>query len=309
MSKRIQAVLATSLFAACNVAPVDPVAAPPGAWDGAARVDATRGGYDALDAGSAREDAPVEGGAPGVDGAAASTDGAPGPVDGGAVSSRLVVVPAGAFMQGCNQRIDVDCRLDELPYRSVTLAAFSIDRAEATQAEWARCVSAGACTTPWAWYDPRKTPHQPVRSVSWHQAVAYCAWQGRRLPTEAEWEKAARGGDGRKFPWGSTAPGCGQANFDVCGGAVVDSGVLLSGASPSGALDMSGNVSEWVGDYYDRNYYSVAPAVDPRGPAMGSARVARGGGYSSSSGQLRASARMMGDPAAAYDAIGLRCAN
>jgi formylglycine-generating enzyme required for sulfatase activity len=228
-------------------------------------------------------------------------DGTP-PVDGG---SQAVVVPAGTFGMGCAD--SQGCLPDELPYHQLMISAFEIERTEVTQAAYQQCIAAGACTAPQANFDPAMTAHQPVRDVSWLQAQAYCAWRGMRLPTEAEWEKAARGDDARNFPWGSGSPDCACANFAGCGGAPLDVGVRECGAGPYGTLDSAGNLSEWVADWYAANYYSASPVIDPQGPTDGSMRVARGGSYLSESGALRVTRRVVGEPNTAYDAYGFRC--
>ena len=216
-----------------------------------------------------------------------------------------VIVPAGVFAMGCPD--SQGCNPDELPFHQVVVSAFEIERTEVTQAAYQRCIAAGTCTAPQANFDPTATPSQPVRDVSWVQAQAYCAWLGMRLPTEAEWEKAARGEDMRNFPCGDGSPDCSCANFANCGGAPLDVGARTCGAGPYGALDLAGNVSEWVADWYAANYYAEGPPADPQGPAEGSMRVVRGGSYLSESSALRVSRRIVGDPNTAYDGFGFRC--
>ena len=133
---------------------------------------------------------------------------------GDAVESATLPVPGGAFTMGCNAAVDQNCEGDENPMRSVTLTAFEIDQTEVTQGRYAACVAAGKCAPPsCAWNCDESA--SPAVCVTWDQAKAYCAWAGRRLPTEAEWELAARGTDGRKYPWGNDEPDCGRANMAV----------------------------------------------------------------------------------------------
>lgn len=189
----------------------------------------------------------------------------------------MVAVGGGAFMMGCNEALDIECADDEYPYHEVTLSSFAIDQTEVTADAFDECVDAGACdppTTETAFEAIDCFPTSgdlPVVCVDWHQARDYCEWRDSRLPTEAEWEKAARGGDGRVFPWGNEAPTCTYAHFYSC---VADEGPIAvgskpAGASPYGALDMVGNVFEWVGDWYAPAYYVSSPDVDPPGPAAG----------------------------------------
>ncbi|MBN2494229.1 MAG: formylglycine-generating enzyme family protein [Deltaproteobacteria bacterium] len=243
----------------------------------------------------------------------------------------MLRIPAGEFWMGCNDRIDSSCEADEKPGRKVYLDAYLIDRTEVTVEQYQRCVAAGACTGPhWddgtcyvftgkAWEQGRlpegfRGRTQPVVCVDWGQASAYCGWSGNRLPTEAEWEKAARGNDGRKYPWGNQDAscayavmnegglGCGrQSTWPVCS--------KERGKSPYGLCDMAGNVWEWVADWYKADYYSGAPSRNPEGAAGGPFRVLRGGGWSSvDAGDLRASLRDGGSPGDRICSLGFRCA-
>jgi formylglycine-generating enzyme required for sulfatase activity len=222
-------------------------------------------------------------------------------IGGDASTADMVQVPAGSFMRGCNTGVDSECESDESPYRAITLSAFWIDRTEVTFAAWTACVGSGTCG---AAADPGG-PDRPV-SVSHAQAQVYCAFAGKRLPTEAEWEKAARGTDGRKYPWGSSDLDCTHANIGGCGGVVVAVGTYPAGASPYGALDMLGNVWEWVADSYDATYYTTSPDTDPPGPATNQYSVRRGGGIVSDSIAARVSNRGWNIPGAGDH--GVRCA-
>ena len=206
-------------------------------------------------------------------------------------------------MMGCADA--ASCRVDSYPAHAVALSAFAIQQFEVSQAEYGGCLAAGACTEPAANFDPQS--ELPVRDVTWTQAAAYCGWIGMRLPTEAEWERAARGDDRREYPWGAEAPTCALANFQGCGGIAAGGGTP-AGASPFGVEDMGGNVSEWVSDLYAADYYGHSPASDPSGPAGGSMRVARGGNFAAQSYAVLASNRISANPAIPYDSIGIRCA-
>jgi formylglycine-generating enzyme required for sulfatase activity len=228
-------------------------------------------------------------------------------VTAGALPSVYVI--RGHFFMGCAAAHDPDCRPDESPGRIVTLSrSFEIDRTEVTQRQWLDCMKAGACSEPAAHFYPHATPNDPVRNVNWFQAADYCAWQGKQLPTEAQWEKAARGIDGRIFPWGDHQPDCAWAVSAVCGsGPHSEIDTASEGASPCGAADMAGNVFEWVSDYYASDAYATGAAFDPRGPATGSERVVRGGSYASSPTDLRVSSRQAAEPKQDYDTVGVRC--
>ena len=239
------------------------------------------------------------------------------PVDG----MTLVCVPAGEFIQG-SAADDPLTEPDEQPQHSVYLDSFWIDRSEVTNAMFARCVAAGAChprdISPYLWGValPSGTPYYgedrfrdyPVIVLNSAEAQTYCQWAGRRLPSEAEWEKAARGSDGRAYPWGEGLT-CDQANYLMCVNqpALVDA--YPQSASPYGALNMAGNLWEWTADWYDPAYYAQAPSQNPPGPTAGEYRTLRGGGWRSLSYQLRVSNRASGKPEHSTDGeIGFRCA-
>jgi formylglycine-generating enzyme required for sulfatase activity len=219
----------------------------------------------------------------------------------------MVEVPAGEFGMGCNDAVDKNCSDDEKPLHTVSLSTFAIGRTEVTQAEFTACVLDGACQPPTCDWNCDNASF-PAGCVTWGQANAYCSWAGQRLPTEAEWEKAARGEQGNKYPWGNTEPDCKLANMAGCSDAAVAVGSLTAGASPYGALDMAGNMVELVSDRYGEDYYAASPATDPQGPGSGSRYVGRGGGFKSEAQFLRASKRDWYDATDAGLSLGFRCA-
>ncbi len=232
------------------------------------------------------------------------------PVPPAAEASKTVPVAASTFGMGCNAQVDQECRKDELPPHSVALAAFEIDVTEVTQAQYYDCVHSGVCAPPSCDWDPcvgGKRRQYPVVCVNHADAVAYCTWKGMRLPTEAEWEKAARGEDRRKYPWGNDGVDCAHANILGCTKGTMPPGTLAAGASPYGALDMAGNVVEWVLDFYDAAYYATSPASEPKGPAKASRYVGRGGGWRSEPVWHRTSQRDDYEPGYLKDTLGFRC--
>jgi len=249
------------------------------------------------------------------------------------IAMEMVSVPAGTFMMGCNSAVDAECEPDEFLYHAVNVPAFKIDRYEVSGGLYTKCVEAGGCTAPSSdeWHcnwGKRGKARQPANCLDWNQAKGYCEWTGKRLCSESEWEKAARGTDGRKYPWGSVEPTCEQAVVDsvkpadnakdhgICkkpGGGWINAasavGSRPADLSPYGVRDMAGNVQEWVQDRYHPTYLS-AP-VD--GGAMeeqslhGSVRVVRGGGYDVSSSDVRASNRERALPSEGRAGLGFRC--
>jgi formylglycine-generating enzyme required for sulfatase activity len=191
----------------------------------------------------------------------------------------MVYVPAGEFIMGSadSDSLALD---DEKPQHTVYLDAFWIDKTEVTNAQYRKCVEAGKCKASRCADNARLNGDaQPVVCVSWDDAATYAQWVGGRLPTEAEWEKAARGTDRRIFPWGD-APDPNRANYYDTGiGTTSAVGSYPAGASPYGALDMTGNVCEWVADWYDSGYYARSPERNPTGPDSGKYRVLRGGSW------------------------------
>lgn len=223
----------------------------------------------------------------------------------------MVHVPAGKFRMGSDDFDD-----DEKPAHTVFLDAFYIDRTEVTNAMYSRCVLAGSCQPPESadssthvdYYNNLYYASYPVINVNWEQANTYCLWAGRRLPTEAEWEKAARGLDGRTYPWGNENPSASLLNFRENVGDTTEVGNYPAGVSPNGALDMSGNVWEWVADWYDASYYAHSPQANPLGPASGTYRIIRGGSWVHVEEYMTTFYRYETDPSNRFSDVGFRCA-
>jgi formylglycine-generating enzyme required for sulfatase activity len=209
----------------------------------------------------------------------------------------MVSIPAGEFTMGSQ-----DGDSDERPAHQVYVDAFSIDVYEVTVGQYAEFLRSGEGRAPLDWKTMNQSAHQkrPVANVDWADAAAYCKWAGKRLPTEAEWEKAARGTDGRLFPWGNDPPTPFHANYGKAGShdyeTLAPVGTLEAGKSPYGTYDMAGNVWEWVSDWYDSDYYKSSPSQNPAGPSMGGFKVIRGGSWTSSLRNLRSADRYWDPP-------------
>jgi serine/threonine-protein kinase len=193
------------------------------------------------------------------------------------------------------------------PVHTVYLDAFWIDQTDVTNAMYAKCVSAGICKPSEGFATDLMEDKKP-ELVDWSQANTYCKWAGRSLPTEAQWEKAARGTDGRTYPWGNQAPNKSLLNYNHEMETTTDVGSYPSGASPYGALDMAGNVFQWVADWYDANYYGKSPKNNPTGPTSGTERVMRGGSWGSNGDDTRSARRSSTDPEGSSMSSGFRCA-
>lgn len=218
----------------------------------------------------------------------------------------MIYVPAGIFTMGSETGDK-----DEIPVHAVYLNAFWIDQTEVTNALYSACVKADECTAPanQYYYSRLSYANHPVVFVSWSNAVQYCSWVGRRLPTEAEWEKAARGENGFLYPWGSEPPNDDLLNYNMAVRGTTEVGKYPNGASPYDALDMAGNVWEWVEDWYDESFYDDLPDFSPSGPVSGQFRVIRGGSWSSDYNNVRPANRAEMDPTNEADTgIGFRCA-
>ena len=231
----------------------------------------------------------------------------------------MIYVPAGEFLMGSNDA-DSQARDDEKPQHTIYLDGYWIDRTEVTNAQYHKCVEAGLCREAECWDDESyHAPNEPVMCVKWDDAWTYAAWVDGRLPTEAEWEKAARGTDGRIYPWGDEFDGtrlnycdrnCGEiwkdTGADDGHARVAPVGSYLSGVSPYGALDMVGNVAEWVADWYDEGYYVRSRVRNPQGPGAGDDRVAPGGCYANDTSLVRCASRDWGFPDYGYPFTGFR---
>ncbi len=237
------------------------------------------------------------------DGAGGAADANTGPAADAQPSGQMVEIPGGAFLMGSNSG-----DADEAPQHSVTLSSFEIDYTEVTQGAYKKCVDGGGCTEPSANYSPIIDEQMPVVNVTWDQALTYCVWVGKTLPTEAQWERAARGTDGRTFPWGADATvDCARANTSSCGGTQEVG--LATGVSPEGALDMAGNVWEWTADFYAADAYAAHDGPDPLGPSSGTLRAYRGGSAGNDLSLARASNRASTyNPDVGGSGLGFRCA-
>ena len=224
--------------------------------------------------------------------------------------AEMALVSAGRFRMGSP---DGQGDEDERPARSVRLRAYCIDRAEVTQEAYSDFVRKTGRAAPTCDWDPEGDgARRPVACVAWSEARDYCAWAKKRLPAEAEWERAARGTDGRLYPWGDEAPGCDRAVFSSAEeGCAADGtrpvGSRPEGRSPEGLDDMAGNVWEWVADWYAPGYADRA-SRSPSGPATGVLRVTRGGSFASARVGLRAADRDAVPPDTRDPVIGFRCA-
>jgi sulfatase modifying factor 1 len=233
----------------------------------------------------------------------------------------MILIPAGPFTMGSNDGLP-----SERPEHSVTLDSYYIDQYEVSMRLYGAFLLAAKHDAPSTWDDEAATTvgDRPAVGMGWADAAAYCAWAGKRLPTEAEWEKAARGTDGRRYPWGHMQPFVDIANYNrgvwvseavtlvgVAGGVEgmsVRHGLKEGGKSPYGLHHMAGNAAEWVSDWYDREYYAKSPDKNPTGPATGEKKELRGGSWADLPVALRVSARMSAEQDFQDRTIGFRCA-
>lgn len=245
------------------------------------------------------------------------------------VPDGMVYVPGSWFVMGCANDGTVDCEdlnddghSEETPDHDVYVDAFFIDIREVSRSEYFLCVDAGDCSSPVCstkehCFQPSEWPNHPIVDVTREQAIRYCEWLGNRLPTEAEWERAARGDDERIFPWGDTWPTCELANYRDCGNLIRPVTTHDDVESPFGTINMAGNVWEWVSDWYGEHYYDEissggGSAENPQGPAESGGSgleygVLRGGSFDWRDSVLRSSARLrwlIGDQ---RHVVGFRC--
>lgn len=238
----------------------------------------------------------------------------------------MVYIPAGEFSMGTSDQ-ELDRLLaahkdwqrnlfaNEQPAHTVYLDGYWIDKFEVTNKQYALCVAAGKCNPPSdsnsntqdSYYGNSEFDNYPVIYVNWNDARSYCEWAGRALPSEAQWEKAARGTDGRTYPWGNSDPDSNLINYNGNAGDTTAAGSYRDGQSPYGALDMAGNVWEWAADRYDKNYYSASSSESPIQPETGDYRSVRGGSWLNDEWYARSAGRGGYDPNSMLNRLGFRC--
>ncbi len=232
----------------------------------------------------------------------------------------MILIPSGPFPMGVPKG-DRDGGRDEYPRHEVLLDDYYIDKYEVTHGRYAEFVKTTEHRTPenpkypkrtlWTDHLSESLTERPVINVDWQDADAYCRWAGKRLPTEAEWEKAAKGTDDRRFPWGNVEPTHKHLNFNQQWQGektLMPVGSYEAGKSPFGVYDMAGNVWEWVADWYDPLYYEKSPASNPKGPNTGTYKVLRSSGWSVETPLVRLFTRVKSEPTNRNDSTGFRCA-
>lgn len=239
----------------------------------------------------------------------------------------MVLVPGGKFLMGSKEG---DGANDEHPIHEVYLDNFYIDQYEVSVKRYSHFLNKTSHPNPseakrdlwgpnarmasWEGVDLKRDAQKPIVDIDWNSAKSYCQWAGKRLPTEAEWEKAARGSDGRTYPWGRARPESHIANFKNWGPHPIYAHKLHpidsfeQGKSPYGAYNMGGNAPEWVADWYARDYYKVSPKKNPQGPLTGERKVYRGGSYTGQFWEMRSALRQAVFPAGFAYEMGVRCA-
>lgn len=258
---------------------------------------------------------------PPADGPGKPGEAAPPAAPAGKDGAPMVPIPEGAFIMGSNEGFG-----NERPDHRVWLDAYLIDQFEVTIKLYGQFLKETGHRAPPLWDEEAVTTagDRPAVGLAWLDAEAYCKWAGKRLPTEAEWEKGARGTDGRRYPWGHMQPFVDIANYNRgvwvsypitlvpvtsgVAGMSIRHGLKEGGRSPYGLYHMAGNAAEWVADWYDREYYQKAPDRNPKGPESGENRVIRGGSWSDLPVGLRATARLSAEPDFRELTLGVRCA-
>lgn len=230
----------------------------------------------------------------------------------------MVLIPAGEFLMGSDHLKDRAAGPQEFPQHRVHVDVFEIDRYEVSNVDYLRFVLATGGEWPQFWRGKPfadKMALHPVINVSWLDADAYCRWAGKRLPTEAEWEKAARGPDGRVFPWGDEPAGWNKSNIALPGSKrgvkyppLANVNRYDNGVSPYGVHQMAGNVSEWVADWFDPEYYKRGENTNPQGPETGELKVFRGGSWNEDPEVARSAGRNGGEVTRKSYLTGFRCA-
>ncbi len=226
----------------------------------------------------------------------------------------MIVIPAGEFLMGNKEGVG---RKDEWPQQKIFLNEYLIDKFEVTNSQYLKFIKETGHRPPLNPYGEGNLTSAegieslPVVRINWYDAVEYCQWNGKRLPTEAEWEKAARGTDGRLFPWGNKPPSPDRVNFNREWdekNTLRAVGTSSTGQSPYGVEDMAGNAREWVRDWYHPDYYGHIERKNPQGPPKGVLRVIRGGSWHSPITDIRTTARGKGGFALRTHGTGFRCA-
>ena len=227
----------------------------------------------------------------------------------------MVKIPAGEFWMGCNEKIDSQCRDNEKPGRTVYVDAFQIDITEVTVRAYRICVESGKCSAEGVAnhdscnWDKQGHNNHPINCVTWDQARIYCEAQEGYLPTEAEWEKAARGEKGLTYPWGNTWEEGKAYRYGSAKGGTVAVGSYASDVSPYGVYGMAGNVMEWVQDRHTHNYYQRGQDRNPKGPNRGAGRSVRGSAWGDDGRGFRIAFRDSFYPDPGQGGIGFRCAS
>ncbi len=234
----------------------------------------------------------------------------------------MILVLVGSFPMGVPSG-DKDGGRDEYPRHDVFVDTFAIDKFEVTNGRYLEFVKSTGHRVPQNPRNPTRNLWQgdsiteslaerPVINVDWFDAEAYCRWAGKRLPTEAEWEKAAKGTSDRRFPWGNVEPTAKHLNYNqrwIGEKTLMPVGSYEAGKSPYGVYDMAGNVWEWVNDWYDAYYYEKSPNKNPKGPDTGTKKVIRGAGWQNETPTVRIFTRVESDPTVRNESTGFRCAS